>query len=110
MSMSIVEIIDKFASGRTLNLGKELIYDGIGHGTVIEDDLLLGRHWDSLDIIEKHEILADGRRDFTRITEGIKQAQKTKADQLEAERKADKENHQKVLNFLKENPDFKTKS
>lgn len=105
MSMSIVEIIDKFASGRTLNLGKELYYDGMDHGTVIEDDFLLGKHWDSFDIIEKHEILAQGKTDFSRIKEGIKTAQKERADLLEAQRKQKNEDEKQILQFMKNQMD-----
>lgn len=101
MTMSLVELIEQFASGGTKNLGKAIYFDGKGNDTVIEDDLLLGRHWDSFDIIEKHEILADAKTDFARINQGIAEQQKNKADALAAQRKQKSEDNKKILAYLK---------
>lgn len=100
-SMTILEFIEKFASGdRMHNYGKQMFYDGIGHGTVIEDDVLLGKNWDSLDIVEKHEILAHAKNDFSDIKKGIALAQKEKAEQLAQERRNEAEQKKQFQEWL----------
>lgn len=97
-TMSLVEIIDRFAtSGTQLNLGQKLWYDG-DQDVEITDDILLGRHWDSFDIDEKHEILKKADADFSKINQGIKLAQKEKAQKLEEERKS----HAEQIKMFKE--------
>lgn len=100
MSMTLVELIDRFASGDELNLGKRLYYDGQGDDVQLEDDLLLGRHWDSFDLTEKHDILKNAKRDFSRITEGVKLAQKERADKLAAEREEKAKKDKEILDFI----------
>lgn len=91
-TMSLVEIIDKFTTGgMAQNLGQKLWYDGEGDDVLITDDILLGRHWDSFDIDEKHEIIKKADNDFRRLNEGIALQQKDKADKLAAKRKQDAE-------------------
>lgn len=102
MSMSVLDIITKFGSGSVpLNVGHRLYYDGIGHEVDLEDDILAGRHWDSLDIVEKHDILKRAQNDFSRINKGIKEAQKEKAKKLEAERRQEAEQRKKFDEWVK---------
>lgn len=88
MSMPLVELIDRFASGILADIGQSLYYDGEGHEVEITDDVLLGVNWNSLDIVEKHAILKQTGRDFSKIQEGVKKGQELKAQELEKQRKA----------------------
>lgn len=87
MSMPLVELINRFASGNPADIGQALYYDGIGHDVEITDDILLGVNWESLDIVDKHNILKQANRDFSRIQEGVKKGQQIKAQEMEEKRK-----------------------
>lgn len=101
MSMSLVELIKRFGSGSVpLNVGNDPYYDGLGHDTEITDDVLLGRHWDTYDLDEKHEILKTLKGDYSRITKGIAEGQKAKADKLAADRKADLDERNAIKKYL----------
>lgn len=100
-SMTLVELIDRFASGDEMSLGQRMYYDGIGHDVTVEDDLLLGRHWDSFDLSEKHDILKNAKHDFEKINKGVKLAQKERAEKLEAERKEKQKREDELLEAYK---------
>jgi len=101
-SMSLIELWAKFGSGsQMVNVGHELYYDGIGDEVDVSDDFLAGKHWDSLDLVEKHDILKLGRKDFTRINEGIAAAQKEKAAQLEQKRKQEAQDLADMKAYIK---------
>jgi hypothetical protein len=80
-SLTIPQIMARFAKGLPLGGGYTPQYHGEGHETNIQDDILLGRNWDSLDLSEKHDIIKEASHDYTKIKQG-------QADQRAAEKTA----------------------
>jgi hypothetical protein len=106
MSMTLVEIIDRFAtSGATLDIKAKMFSDGDEHDMDIKDDYLVGRHWESFDLDEKHEIIKQADRDWRRINDGITAAQKQKGEALEAKRKATELREKQFDEWLKTQKD-----
>lgn len=103
-SMSIAEIISKYGSGTVpLNVGLQPYWDGEGDTVDITDDFLAGRHWDSLDIIEKHEYLNNAKLNLNRFNEGLKKTALEKSKKLEEQRQAEIAYRKKVEDFMKMN-------
>lgn len=111
-TMTLVELIDKFASGQSMAVGARQFYDGIadantGDGVEITDDLLMGVKWDSLDLVEKHQILADSKIHLDRVNEGIRISREAIKKRGEEEQRKRKEYDDKIEKWLKaqeENP------
>lgn len=101
-TMTVVELLDIFGGSLADNLGRKLYYDGIGDEVDIQDDYLAGQHWDSLDIVEKHEVLKRLNNDFSRLNAGVKKGQQEKAEQLAQQRLAQKQRDDMFDKWLEE--------
>lgn len=101
-AMTVEELYKTFGHGTgPVQVGRQLFYDGAGDDVDVNDCYLAGRHWESLDISEKHNILKMAENDFTRINQGIKKANEEKAKKLEAQRQRDTEERKQFQDWLK---------
>lgn len=81
-TLSIDEIRTRFAKGLPLaDVKKMPQYIGEGNDVAVDDDVLKGVNWDTLDITEKHAIIQDTMVDLKKLNDGIEYSRKkTKMD------------------------------
>lgn len=104
-TLTIPQIMTRFASGLPLGGQRQGFYDGEGHDVAVTDDILLGRNWDTFDLSEKHDILKKARTDFDDLNKGIKDKQEAYSKAAVAKHKSDQEKIAKLLAKLDEKPE-----
>lgn len=101
-TMSIEELYKKFGHGDgPVQLGRQLFYDGVGEDLDVNDCYIAGQHWESLDIVERQNILKIADNDFVRINDGIKKANQEKAKKLEEQRKEEQKQKEEFQKWMK---------
>lgn len=105
MTMTIPEIMRNFASGLPLGGMNKPEYIGEGHDVEVEDDVLQGRNWHTLDLSEKFDIMYNSHADLKKIKQGI--AERETAQRTAIQTKQEKQ-AQAISALIKEHED-KTK-
>lgn len=76
-TMSIDEIRVRFAKGLPLGGNMKVPqYVGEGNDVEVDDDVLKGINWNTLDITEKHAIIKDAMTDLRKLNDGIEYRKK----------------------------------
>lgn len=85
-TLTIDEIRVRFAKGLPLGGSMKIPqYVGEGNDVEVDDDVLKGINWNTLDIVEKHEIIKDSMTDLRKLNDGIEYRKKVDREKRQKE-------------------------
>lgn len=76
-TMSIDQIRNRFAKGLPLTSAMKIPqYVGEGNDVEVDDDVLSGINWNTLDLTEKHEVIRNVQTNLKKLNDGIEYTRK----------------------------------